>query len=96
MLKATILDLRYRMKQVLSAIDRGETITVLHRGKPKAIMLPIRKKQEFDLRTHPAFGMWKDRADMRDVPAYVRRLREGRTFPVPSSRSARRSRRRDI
>lgn len=27
----------------------------------------------------PAFGMWKDRADMADVHAYVRRLRGSST-----------------
>ncbi len=26
----------------------------------------------------PAFGIWRDRADMADVPAYVRQLRAGR------------------
>ena len=35
-MKATILDLRYRMKDVLRAIDRGEPVTVLFRGKEKA------------------------------------------------------------
>jgi hypothetical protein len=28
--------------------------------------------------SHPAFGMWKDRADLKDVTAYVRQLRRGR------------------
>jgi len=26
----------------------------------------------------PAFGIWRDRADMDDVPAYVRQLRQPR------------------
>lgn len=26
----------------------------------------------------PAFGIWRDRQDMADVPAYVRKLREPR------------------
>ena len=30
---ASIVHLRYRMKDVLRAIDRGETVTVLYRGK---------------------------------------------------------------
>jgi antitoxin (DNA-binding transcriptional repressor) of toxin-antitoxin stability system len=40
-MKATIVDLRYHMKDVLSAIDRGETVTVLYRGKEKAKLIPI-------------------------------------------------------
>ena len=40
-MKATIVDLRYRMKDVLRAIDRGEAVTVLYRGKEKAKLMPI-------------------------------------------------------
>jgi len=40
-MNATIGDLRYRMKDVLRAIDRGETVTVLYRGKAKAALMPI-------------------------------------------------------
>jgi len=43
-MKATIVDLRYRMKDVLSAVERGETVTVLYRGKPKAKIVPIPEK----------------------------------------------------
>ena len=40
-MKASVVDLRYRMKDVLAAIDRGETVTVLYRGKEKARLTPI-------------------------------------------------------
>lgn len=40
-MNATIVDLRYRMKEVLRAIDRGETVTVLYRGKEKARLMPV-------------------------------------------------------
>jgi prevent-host-death family protein len=78
-MKATIVDLRYRMKEVLSAVERGETVTVLYRGKAKARILPIsEKRNDAKVKEHPAFGMWKDRRDMRDPKAYVRKLRQGR------------------
>jgi hypothetical protein len=35
-MKSSVVDLRYRMKDVLKAIDRGETVSVLYRGKEKA------------------------------------------------------------
>jgi prevent-host-death family protein len=78
-MKATILDLRYRMKSVLEALDRGEPVIVLHRGKEKARLVPIetssrRRKPAAD----PAFGMWKTRKDLKDVSAYVRELRKPR------------------
>ena len=76
---ATIVDLRYKMKDVLKAIERGEVVTVLYRGKPKARILPIsREKKPSGLRTHEAFGLWKDREDLRDVAGHVRKLRQGR------------------
>ena len=82
-MKATIVDLRYRMKDVLSAVERGETVTVLYRGKPKAKIVPISEKVALaKITKDPAFGMWKDRQDMRDPAAYVRKIRQGRVFDL--------------
>ena len=82
-MKATIGDLRYRMKEVLNAVERGETVTVTYRGKPKARIVPISEKQEMhDITKHPAFGMWKDREDMKNPSAWVRKLRLGRRFDI--------------
>ena len=78
-MKATIADLRYRMKDVLSAVERGESVTVLHRGQPKARLLPIaRKAGGAKLADAEVFGMWKDRKDLRDVPGYIRKLRSAK------------------
>jgi antitoxin (DNA-binding transcriptional repressor) of toxin-antitoxin stability system len=67
------------MKDVLEALDRGETVTVLYRGKEKARLTPVAgEKRKGSLTSHPAFGMWKDRTDLKNVPAYVRKLRRGR------------------
>ncbi len=40
-MKATITDLRYRMKDLLRVIDRGETVTVFYRGKQFATLMPL-------------------------------------------------------
>jgi len=78
-MKATIVDLRYRTKDVLKAVERGETVTVLYRGKAKARILPIPEKGSGSkLDSQEAFGLWKDREDLRDVRGYVRKLRQGR------------------
>ena len=82
-MKATIVDLRYRMKDVLSAVERGETVTVTYRGKPKARIVPISEKRKVhDITKDPAFGMWKDREDMKNPSAWVRKLRLGRRFDI--------------
>ena len=77
-MKATTLDLRYKMKDILRAIDRGETVTLTYRGKEKARILPIEKVPEKKMKPtdHPFFGMWKDRADLADPTAWVRKLRD--------------------
>jgi prevent-host-death family protein len=77
-MKATIADLRYRMKDVLSAVERGESVTLLYRGKPKARIVPVAQEIGAKLAEAEVFGMWKDRKDLRNVPAYVRKLRQGR------------------
>ena len=50
----------------------------VHRGKEKARLTPVRREKKGSLISNPAFGMWKDRAALKDVPAYVRQLRRGR------------------
>jgi antitoxin (DNA-binding transcriptional repressor) of toxin-antitoxin stability system len=81
-MKASIVDLRYRMKDVLSALDRGEPVTVLYRGKERATLVPATaKKPKKDLANHPFFGMWKDREDMKDPTEWVRKLRAESRFP---------------
>lgn len=83
-MKATIVDLRYHMKDVLRAIDRGETVVVLYRGREKAKLMPIRKGSEESRRRSAKtkdqsfFGMWSDRKDLAAPTSYVRALRRSR------------------
>ena len=77
-MNATIVDLRYNMKHVLRAIDRGETVTVLYRGKERAKLTPIAPAPSSGgpkTKDQPLFGLWKDREDMGDPASYVRHLR---------------------
>jgi len=81
-MQATILDLRRRMPEVLRALDRHERVTILYRGKVRAVLVPAdgrpRKKGKKHAASHHAFGMWADRTDLADVSSYVRTLRQGR------------------
>jgi len=82
--KASILDLRRRMRDVLRALERNEPVTILYRGREKARLCPVsgRKDRAVSVAEHAAFGMWKDRADLRQVAQVVRRLRKGRVHAV--------------
>ncbi len=83
-MKATILDLRRRMGEILKALDRNEPVTIFHRGRKKGILYPARpgERRRGALAEHEAFGMWKDRRDFQDVDAVVRRMRQGRSRAV--------------
>jgi len=56
-MKATIVDLRYKMNDVLKALDRNEKVTVFYRGKLKGILIPSGKKTQMKIADHPFFGM---------------------------------------
>jgi hypothetical protein len=56
-MKATIVDLRYKMNDVLKALDRKEEVTVLYRGKVKGVLVPSREKTRSRMSEHPFFGM---------------------------------------
>jgi antitoxin (DNA-binding transcriptional repressor) of toxin-antitoxin stability system len=79
--KATIVDLRYRMKDVLRAIDRGEAVTVLYRGKERARLVPVSAQQQElpDTASQEFFGMWKDRREMVNPASYIRKMRRQRS-----------------
>ncbi len=94
---ATIVDLRYRMKDVLRAIDRGEAVTVLYRGKPKATLTPFHEaSQRPDRRNarteeQPFFGLWRDREDMEDPDSWLRSVRKPRDFATKTSAGVKRT-----
>jgi len=79
-MKATILDLRRKMGDVLKALQRNEEVTLLRRGKTVAVIRPAgRRSGNKRVADHPAFGMWANRVDFADVGAALDKLRKGRT-----------------
>jgi antitoxin (DNA-binding transcriptional repressor) of toxin-antitoxin stability system len=81
-MKATVLDLRYRMKDVFRAIDRGESITVTYRGTVKARIVPAGEIVTAKSNADPAFGMWRDRKDLENPSEYVRKIRQPRIHDI--------------
>ncbi len=81
-MKASILDLRRHMGDILKALDRNEKVTLTYRGHEKATIVPQKTAQASRLSRHPAFGLWAKRTDLKDVDAVVRNIRKGRTDAV--------------
>ena len=80
-MEVTAKALRSRIGALLACLDRGETVTITYRGKPRARLVGIKQKNDPvspDAGSFPAFGMWKDRDDMADVGTHVRDLRKVR------------------
>ncbi len=60
-MKASVVDLRYKMKDVLKALRRRERVEILYHGKTAGVIIPpdLPKGKKQDLRHHPFFGMHK-------------------------------------
>ncbi len=74
-MKATIVDLRYKMKDVLKALDRNEEVGILYHGKIKGTIKPVRKITTLRVVEHPFFGMARS---SRSVDEEMSKLRGGR------------------
>ncbi len=78
-MKATAKDLRYKTKEIMAAIDRGEEVLITYRGKEKARIVPVSKRTaNMDQEEKGLFGIWKDNDTVDDVYAYIDDLRGSR------------------
>ena len=77
-MKVSIRELRARTKEVLLAVERGETVLVSSRGKTCAKIVAVDAKPDRVSEPAAAYGMWKDHSDKRNVKSYMDRLRKGR------------------
>ena len=75
-METSVVDLRYKMKDVLKALENREKITILYHGKAKEVISPINKEKKKYIKNHVFFGM--NRKDVKSVDDEMRTLREGR------------------
>jgi hypothetical protein len=74
---ASILDLRYKMRNVLSALNRRERVRILYHGKVKGEIIPTKENRNIKTNEHPVFGMLKDqKGDPAEIVAKMRRSRQ--------------------
>ncbi len=76
-MEATIRELRASTKEILRAVNRGDTILVTNRGKPCARIVPFfdrGKRHNQD----PLFGIWRGNKDVKSVKGYIQKMRKGR------------------
>ena len=75
-MEASILDLRYKMKEVLKALERNESVKILYHGKPKGLITPYHRAVDKKVKQHPFFGM--NASDKVSVSDQMEKLRGGR------------------
>ncbi len=75
-MKASVVDLRYRMNDILKAVDRNEEVTILYHGKVKGVIKPNLppnpKKARKRISDHPFFNMSPSRKTVAEVMADFR------------------------
>ena len=76
---ASVMDLRYRTKEVLRALEAREEIILTHRGitKGKIVSIPAKCSVTSSIATLAAIGMWNDQ--LEPVAEMVARLRKPRS-----------------
>jgi len=74
-MKASVVDLRYRMNEILKAIDRNEEVTILYHGQVKGIIKPRLSAGRRRISDHPFFNMNESKKAVHDVVADLRRDR---------------------
>ena len=72
-MKATVVDLRYKMNEVLKALDRRELVTILYHGRVKGMIMPTGGNKSMKVKDHSFFGMAED--DRRSVAQQMDELR---------------------
>lgn len=75
-MEASVVDLRYNMKNVIEALERREVVKVLYHGKVKGTIIPESVKQKKKVIDHPFFGM--NREEKESVSEKMEELRRGR------------------
>ena len=55
-MQASVMDLRKRMRDIIRALERNESVTLLYRGKKKGIIHPHRGTSDCSVEEHSFFG----------------------------------------
>lgn len=74
-MKASVVDLRYRMNDVLRSLDRNEEVQLLYHGKVKGVLRARTQRSAGSVRQHPFFRM---KSAPGTVQAEMAALRGGR------------------
>ena len=75
-MKASIVDLRYKTKEILKALEARESVSIYYHGKLKGTIIPAEPLKKMKSEDHPFAGMMKH--DKRSVKQIMKELRRPR------------------
>ena len=75
-MQTTVVNLRYRMKDILNALSRRERVQILYHGHIKGEIVPTGEHAIGPVKEHPFFGMYCNNS--RSVEDTMKDLRKGR------------------
>lgn len=75
-MEASVVDLRYKMNDLLKALERREKVKILYHGKLKGTIVPAGRTTFKKVREHPFFGMTAEETE--SVEQKMARLRQPR------------------
>lgn len=74
-MQTSAAELRYNLKDVMLAVERNESVTVLYHGKPKAEIRAIARPSLTNVRQHPFFAMSDHQLPVEEEVDQLRGLR---------------------
>ncbi|MCK4400722.1 type II toxin-antitoxin system Phd/YefM family antitoxin [bacterium] len=77
-MEASIIDLRYKMKDILKALNRKENVKILYHGKEKGIIIPLKERSKKKVMDYHFYGMYKKDNYEQTVAQQIHSLRGGR------------------
>jgi hypothetical protein len=77
-MKASIIDIRYKMKDILKALERKEEVRIMYYGKEKGIIVPTKQQTIKKAEDHPFFGSLQGLKDVQSADTLMNKLRGGR------------------
>jgi len=75
-MEASVVDLRYKMSEVLNALAKRERVSILYHGKIRGVIIPVEERPEIKASDHPFFGI--SSGEKKKVEQVMDSLREGR------------------
>ncbi|WP_052812936.1 hypothetical protein [Desulfonatronum thioautotrophicum] len=78
-MQASALDLRYKTRQIIQALERNEEVRIFYRGKLKRVIQAVEPERKVkNLSDHPFFGMSRDaRESVDETMTELRQVRSG-------------------